>query len=333
MNAVAEDLSGFTFDECQGKHYREIFRFIKEKDPNSLYPRFVEDVIKTGEIMTLENHTMLINRHGVRIPIADTAAPIKDEKGEVFGCIVVIRDASRERQLELAKDEFISIVAHQLRSPLGSIRWNIEMILRQPNIPDKINNKIKRIYHGNQRLITLVNDLLNVSIIEQGMVKETPCPTDVLGIIRAAVLEMEAEAQKHKVVITIQSQEKHIPKIMIDPKRLREVIQNLLSNAIKYNVREGKVTVVVQHIAEFIKISVKDQGIGIPKKDQPRLFSKFYRADNAVRSDTTGSGLGLFVVKSYVERWGGNISFESSQNKGTTFHIELPVNIKYGLTT
>jgi len=333
MNAVAEDLSGFTFNEGRGKYYKEIFRFVKEKDPSSLYPSFIEDVIKTGAIKTLENHTMLINRQDIKIPVSDSAAPIKDEKGTVFGCIVVIRDASRERQLQQAKDEFISIVAHQLRSPLGSMRWNIEMILRQPNISDKINNKIKRIYQSNQRMITLVNDLLNVSIIEQGMIKETPRLTDVLKVLRSAVLEMETEAQKHKVSITIQSQEKHIPKIMIDPKRLREIIQNLLSNAIKYNVPGGKATFVVDHVGEFIKISVSDQGIGIPKKDQLRLFSKFYRADNAVQRDTTGSGLGLFVVKSYVEKWGGNISFESSENKGTTFHIELPINIKYELTT
>lgn len=330
MNAVAEDLTGFTFNESIGKYYKEIFRFVKEKDPSSLYPSFIEDVIKTGTIKTLENHTMLINRQGTKIPISDSAAPIKDEKGGISGCIIVIRNASRERQLDLAKDEFISIVAHQLRTPLGSMRWNIEMILRQPNISDKINNKIKRIYQSNQRLITLVNDLLNVSIIEQGMVKDTPHPTDVLEVIRSAVLEMEPEAQKHKVIITIQSQEKHIPKIMIDPKRLREVIQNLLSNAIKYNVPGGKTTFVVDHIGEFIKISVNDQGIGIPNKDQPLLFSKFYRAANAVQRDTSGSGLGLFVVKSYVERWGGNISFESSENKGTTFHIELPINIKLG---
>jgi PAS domain S-box-containing protein len=330
MNAVVEDLSGFTFNEGMGKYYKEIFKFVKEKDPTSLYPSFIEDVIKTGTTKTLENHTMLINRQGVKIPISDSAAPIKDEKGTIFGCIVVIHNASRERQLELAKDEFISIVAHQLRTPLGSMRWNIEMILRQPNISDKFNIKIKRIYQSNQRLITLVNDLLNVSIIEQGMVKETPHPTDVLEVIRSAVLEMETEAQKHNVSIAIKSQEKHIPKIMIDPKRLREVIQNLLSNAVKYNAPGGKTTFVVDHIAEFIKISVSDQGIGIPKKDQPRLFSKFYRADNAVRRDTTGSGLGLFVVKSYVERWGGNISFESIENKGTTFHIELPINIKRG---
>lgn len=329
MNAAAEDLSGFTFNEAKGKYYKEVFRFVKEKNPSSLYPSFIEDVIKTGEIITLENHTMLINRQGVKIPISDSAAPIKDESGGVSGCIVVIHNATRERQLEQAKDEFISIVAHQLRSPLGSIRWNIEMILRQPNIPDKFSNKIKRIYQSNQRLINLVNDLLNVSIIEQGMVKEIPRPTDVLKVLRSAVLEMETEAQKHKVVIAIQSQEKHIPKVMIDPKRLREVIQNLLSNAIKYNVSGGKTKFVVAHIGDNIKISVSDQGIGIPKEDQPRLFSKFYRADNAVRRDTTGSGLGLFVVKSYVERWGGNISFESTENKGTTFYIELPINIKY----
>ncbi len=329
MNAVAEKLSGFTFQESKGRNYGEIFRFLKENDPDSPYPPFIEDVIRTGEIKALQNHTLLINKKGEKISISDSAAPIRDDKDQTFGCIVVIRDASKERELERSKDEFISIAAHQLRTPLGSMRWNIETILNTQNKEDTTREKMIHIYQSNLRMTTLVNDLLNVSRIDQGIIKDIPELTDIAETIKIAINEMDAEMQKHNVSIDIKLPVELLPKIMIDPKLLQEVVQNLLSNAIKYSISGGKVTVAAISLADKITISVSDQGIGIPLADQPKVFSKFYRAQNALQVDTTGSGLGLFVVKAYVERWGGKVSFESVENKGTTFSIELPMDIKY----
>ena len=327
MNSVAEQLSGFSFREAQGKYYRDIFQFVQEKTPDSPYPLFVEEIIRTGTVRKLANHTLLVKKDQTKLPVSDSAAPIKDNKDNIFGCIVVIRDASREREVERIKDEFISIAAHQLRTPLGSMRWTIEMLRKYPETPQKVRDKIELINTSNKRMIILVNDLLNVSRIDQGRVQSEPQLTDICKIIKAAVLEIDAEAQKKKVTIDLRW-DNAIPKIMIDPKQFRDVIQNLLSNAIKYNVVGGKVVIVAMLVANYVRLSVADDGIGIPKENQLRMFSKFYRAANAAKSDTTGSGLGLFLVKSYVEKWGGTIRFQSVEGKGTTFYLELPFNVK-----
>jgi len=327
MNSVAEQLSGFSFGEALGKYYRDIFHFVQEKTPDSPYPLLAEEVIHTGIVKKLANHTILVKKDQTKLPISDSAAPIKDNKGNIFGCIVVIRDASREREVEHSKDEFISIAAHQLRTPLGSMRWIIEMLLTYSETPQKVRDKIELINKSNKRLIILVNDLLNVSRINQGKVQNEPQLTDICKVIKAAVLEIDAEAQKKKVAIDLRL-DNAIPKIMIDPRRFRDVIQNILSNAVEYNAVNGKATIVAMLVANYIRISVADEGIGIPKGDQQRVFSKFYRAANAAKSDTAGSGLGLFLVKSYVEEWGGSVRFQSVEGKGSTFYLELPVNVK-----
>lgn len=327
MNSVAEQLSGFSFREAQGKYYRDIFQFVQEKTPDSPYPLFVEEVVHTGTVKKLANHTILVKRDHSHLPISDSAAPIKDNNGNIFGCIVVIRDASREREVERSKDEFISIAAHQLRTPLGSMRWIIEMLLTYSETPQKVRDKIELINKSNKRMIILVNDLLNVSRIDQGKVQDEPQLTDICKVIKAAAAEIDAEAQKKKVAIDL-SLDNAIPKIMIDPKRFRDVIQNLLSNAVKYNVAGGKAVIIAIYAANYIRISVADDGIGIPKGDQQRVFSKFYRAANAAKSNTMGSGLGLFLVKSYVEKWGGTVRFQSVEGKGSTFYLELPANVK-----
>lgn len=324
MNSVAEHLSGFSFEEAKGKYYRDIFQFIHEKTPDAAYPLFVEDVIHTGVMKKLENHTILINKNQTKLPISDSAAPIRDNKKNIFGCIVVIRDASREREIERIKDEFILIAAHQLRTPLGSMRWTIEMLLTYKEISQKVREKVERIAKSNKRMMSLVNDLLHVAQIDQGKIQDEPEYTDVYAVINEKALEMEAEARSKNVTINI-SLEKNIPTIVIDKKRFRDIIQNLLSNAIKYNVVGGNVKLAAKFEGSTIHIWVTDNGIGIPKNDQERVFSKFYRAANATKSDTTGSGLGLFVVKSYVEEWGGKVHFESIQGKGSTFYIEIPV--------
>ncbi len=327
MNSVAEQLSGFSFGEARGKYYKDIFQFVQEKNPDSPYPLFVEEVVRTGTIKKLANHTILVKRDQTKLPISDSAAPILDNKGNVFGCIVVVRDASREREIERSKDEFISIAAHQLRTPLGSMRWIIEMVLKYPETPQKVRDKIELINKSNNRMTILVNDLLNVSRIDQGKVQNEPQLTDISEVIKAAAAEIDAEAQEKKIAIDLRLNNT-IPKIMIDPKRFRDVVQNLLSNAVKYNRVGGKAVIVAMLVANYIRISVSDDGIGIPKEDQERVFSKFYRAANAAESDTTGSGLGLFLVKSYVEEWGGAVRFQSIEGKGTTFYLELPVNAR-----
>lgn len=324
MNPVAQKLSGFSFQEAYGKPYQGIFRFEKEKNPEDPYPDFVGEVVRTGATKELANHTLLVKKDGTKLPISDSAAPIKDSRGNIFGCIVVVRDASRERALEQAKDEFISIAAHQLRTPLGSMSWTMEMLLSKPDLAPDSREKISKIYNSNKRLTYLVNDLLNVSRIDQGKMLNDPKLIDVVSIIRTIMQELDEEAHRHRVSLELKINSPDIPQVSLDPMRFSEVIQNLLSNAIKYNIENGRVVIMLHNLGDHLNISVADTGIGIPKEGQGRVFSKFYRAENATKSDTTGSGLGLFVVKAYVEGWGGQIRFVSEEGKGTTFSIDIP---------
>jgi len=182
---------------------------------------------------------------------------------------------------------------------------------------------LTRIYNSNKRLTSLVNDLLNVSRIDQGKMQNEPKLIDVVATIRAVMQDLEDEAHRHRVALVLKV-DSLIPQISADPLRFREMIQNLLSNAVKYNVENGKVVITIKVLGDSINFTVADTGIGIPKADQGRVFSKFYRAENATKSDTTGSGLGLFVAKAYIEGWGGQIRFVSKEGKGSTFSIDIP---------
>lgn len=228
-------------------------------------------------------------------------------------------------EFDRLKSEFISIAAHQLRTPLGSMRWNMEILLSDKKLSQNSKEKIKRIYNRNKEMIELVNDLLTVSRIEQGRVHGNNQATNILDVVNNMVFEMQSEAQDRGITIEVIEKET-LPIILIDVQHLKDVIQNLLSNAVKYSNRGGRVKVELSLIDNmYVQISIADTGIGIPKKDQTKIFSKFFRGENAVRSDTQGSGLGLFVVKSYIDECSGRISFESEEGKGTTFYINLPI--------
>lgn len=157
---------------------------------------------------------------------------------------------------------------------------------------------------------------------------DEPKLTDIVQIIKDSIKEIQQIADKKSVAINILLEKDVIFQTMIDSKRLREVIENLLSNAVKYNLEFGKIIVEIKKLDEHLEIKVKDTGMGIPQQDQARVYSKFFRAANAVHSETEGTGLGLFVVKLYVEEWGGKVSFTSAEEKGTTFVITLPLKEK-----
>lgn len=326
MNKIAEELSGYTFVEAKGKYYSQIFRFILEETPTIPYMPFVEKVIKNGIIQELKSHTLIARRDGTKIPISDSAAPIMDRDGNITGCVVVFRDATQERELERAKDTFISIAAHQLRTPLGSIRWNIEMLLGgdMGELTPELKETLQYVYENDKRLITLVNDLLNVSRIDQKRIPYEASVVNIIEVINDTIRELDAEAGKKNVRITFDTTGNSSLNLTLDKKRFREVIENLTSNAVKYSKPQCEVKITITSVQDSIQITVADQGIGIPDKDKSNIFSKFFRAENALKSETEGTGLGLFVVKSFVENLGGTVWFESIENKGTTFFIKLP---------
>ncbi|MFA5076439.1 MAG: HAMP domain-containing sensor histidine kinase [Patescibacteria group bacterium] len=229
--------------------------------------------------------------------------------------------------VEQIKENFLIITAHQLKTPLNIIKINLQMILRGEL--GSLNQQVKRtlldVFHINHKVIELVSDFLNASEIETGRIRSHARPVNISKIFHNVIDELDILAHKKKLKINLHTKPSHLPQVMVNSHRLREIIYNLISNAIKYNRANGRVEVTVKKLKNKIHISVADTGIGISAKDQKRLFSKFFRGQNAIRIETQGSGLGLYIVKSYVESLGGKIWFKSKDNIGSTFYVEIPL--------
>ena len=179
-------------------------------------------------------------------------------------------------------------------------------------------------------MITLINDLLNVTRIEEGRYLYRPVLTDIESLVQFVINTLRDQIKKKEIKFEYKKPKKKLPKVMLDVEKMRLAIQNLLDNAIRYTRPEGRVTVSLRHVKKEIELSVKVTGIGIPKDQQERVFIKFFRGANAIRLETEGSGLGLFIVKNIIEAHGGKIWFESEEGKGTTFYFTIPVKEKFG---
>ncbi|MCK5027916.1 MAG: HAMP domain-containing histidine kinase, partial [Candidatus Pacebacteria bacterium] len=238
----------------------------------------------------------------------------------------------REKMISKMKSEFISIAAHQLRTPLSAIRWTVDMILNgdMGKINSDVKENLERTYQSNVKLINLMNALLSVSRIEDGRFLCDLKEMSIEKLLRDIVGYSNELALERKVKIKLNIEEEEFPKIKIDVEKLDLALQNLFNNAIKYSHPSSEVDVVLKRIKEdendLIQIEVQDSGIGISKEDQKRLFTKFFRAGDAVKFQSDGTGLGLFITKNIIEAHGGKIWFESDKDKGTTFFVRLPVN-------
>ncbi|HEX9805104.1 MAG TPA: HAMP domain-containing sensor histidine kinase, partial [Candidatus Dojkabacteria bacterium] len=175
----------------------------------------------------------------------------------------------------------------------------------------------------NERLLVLVRDLLSVSKIDEGRVRDDPIMVNLIELLKEVIKEMKVLAIEKNIAIDFKASN-GIPNILIDAMRFQEVVKNLISNSIKYNSKNGKVLVKLRAKNKKITIDIIDDGIGISKEDKKKLFTKFFRAENAIKNDPEGSGLGLYVAKQYVELWKGKITVKSKEAVGSTFSIILP---------
>lgn len=334
INKAAADMLGWTVDEAVGKAVNVVAPILNEieKVPDHFEEKeeSVLSFISTGIRSTTTYY--LVRKDKTRFPASITSSSVM-LGSEIIGAVIVFRDVTAEKESERAKSDFIAIASHQLRTPLGSMKWNLEMLKNGDfgGLTPDARLIIDQVLQSSVRMVSLVNDLLSVSRIEQGRVYDQPVETDVVEVLNDAITEMLALAKQKEVTISLALPPDKVPLVVLDHKRFREVVQNLLSNAVKYNQPKGKVDVKLDKTDKLITIHFADTGIGIPKPMQNRMFSKFFRADNAIAQDTEGTGLGLYVVKSYVESWGGKISFENrTDGPGTIFHLELPLSPKRG---
>lgn len=228
--------------------------------------------------------------------------------------------------LDKMKSEIISVVAHQLRTPLAAIKWTLKILLDEDvgTVSPAQKELLTKGFDSNERMINLVNDMLAVDKLESGKLKYSFVPVQFENLVQEMIGTLLPLATQKNIRVEFVTPEQPLPKIRIDPEKMRDVLQNLIDNAIKYSKDNTTITVGVEMKEKELHFWVRDTGIGIPEEEKDKIFSRFFRAENAVHTQTDGSGLGLFIALSVVRRHGGNISFESTLNQGSTFHVLLP---------
>ena len=251
---------------------------------------------------------------------------LESEKKKI-GSIIVVHDITREKYIERLKSEFVSLAAHQLRTPLSEIKWSLGMFLDGDfgKLAKRQKSILAATFQSNEQLIALVNDLLNVSRIEEGKYIFKFSPVHMQDLVRKEWTSYQGTARAKKITFLFKEPSEPLPKIFGDEEKIRLVLQNLIDNAIRYTPSKGVVEIFLGASERDITLEIKDTGIGIPEQEKSKIFQKFSRASNAMELDTTGSGLGLFIAKNIVEAHRGKIWFDSKENGGTSFHMILPI--------
>lgn len=256
------------------------------------------------------------------------SAPVNDSQGGNLGHMKIFYDMTREKIVDKLKSEFISIAAHQLRTPLASVKWIFKMLLDGDAGAVNAEQKdlLDRGYVSNERVIRLVNDLLNVTRIEEGKYGFEFSPVDFSSVLQAVLANTEKAVAENRIILDINRPEIW-PVMQLDQEKIVIALTSILDNAIKYSLKGSKIKVSINVAGEFLEFVAEDQGVGIPESDQARLFTKFYRGANVVRMQTEGNGLGLFIVKNIIDQHNGTIAIESRESKGTRVRVLLPLGI------
>ncbi len=321
-NRAVRKITGYNLDQVIGQKAGVLWG---GKMDTAFYTQMWKQIKEKKK--TFEGQLTNVRKNGQEYIAEVSISPLLGEDGEVEFFVGIERDVTHDVEVDRMKTEFISIVSHQMRTPLSAIKWFIEMLMstdsgglnkEQYEMADNINK-------SNERMIQLVNGLLNVLRIESGRMIIDPEPTQLKDLVDEIVGQLAQRIKKRKQVLTLEI-EPRLPKINVDPKMIVQIYSNLLTNAVKYTPDGGTITVRLHKTDKYIVSEVSDTGYGIAKKDQDKIFGKFFRASNILLHDTEGNGLGLYLVKSIVELSGGSISFTSEENKGTTFRFTLPLS-------
>lgn len=342
VNKSYEDMTGYKADQLLGKHWDravdlkyESGRSIPKEESVigkvfDYQKRFVTSPVITPSLRYYLGHIS-----GRRIPVQITASPVK-VGNRVTEVICIFRDISKEMEIEKSKTEFVAVASHQLRTPLSTVNWYTEMLLTGDvgKLTDKQTDYLKEIYRGNQRMIDLVNALLNVSRLEIGAFIVDPKMIDLRDVMKDVLNELEPEIREKGITLE-ETYSSRLPLVQADRSLARIIFQNLLSNAVKYSRGKVEISMRLQKGAslremsdkdsEAVLIKIHDNGIGIPVSQQDQVFTKLFRADNARLRVQEGTGLGLYIVKSIIDQTGGRIWFESVENKETAFYIFVPI--------
>lgn len=324
VNPAAQYLLGYSEAELLGEWFpKKIIAVTLEDAPINLIDRPITKAFLTGK--PISDKLYYRRKNGQKLPVAVNISPILLE-GKPLGAIEVFRDITLEQEVDRMKSEFISLASHQLRTPLSAIKTYTHMLfdgyMGELNTAQK--NSLNTIIGASNRMNELISTLLNITRMESGTIAVTLKPVRLDVIAEDVVKELDLTAGTKAIKLAVAATPKSGITVTTDGLIVKEVLTNLVSNAIKYTPERGSVQVRLRARPKNVVVEVKDSGWGIPKFSQDQIFSKFFRAQNIVKRETTGTGLGLYLVKGLVDALGGRIWFNSEEGKGTSFLFSLP---------
>ena len=273
-------------------------------------------------LKSIRDVVMRVGKGDLSLRIKKTGAREIEELQSAFNAMIIRVERAQEM-----KTEFVSLAAHQLRTPLTAIKWSTRMVIDGDAGPvnEEQQELLKKASESTDRMIRLINDLLNVARIEEGRYLHKPTLAKIDDIVKGMVESYQDMAKQNGVFLELGIIKDKIPQVIIDAEKIKLVVQSLVENALRYTKKGGKIIVRVLHDTKEVRISVKDTGIGIPKEENPRIFEKFFRAKNAKEMDSNGSGLGLYLASNIVKAHEGKMWFESKEGEGATFTFSLPI--------
>ena len=338
LNAIAESLTGWSAKEAEDRPCAEVFRIVNEETRLPVESP-VDKVLATGAIVGLANHTLLIRRDGSELPIDDSGAPIRESDGTVRGVVLIFRDftAHKEFQLRLvrakeeieasskAKDKFLAVLSHELRTPLTPVLATLSSWESTNALPATLRSDLQRLRRNVELEARLIDDLLDLTRIENGKLSLEKEPVDVHDLIHgaAALFREEVKARGLRVYCQLDAKNSWLE---ADPARIQQILLNLIGNAVKFSRERGTLEIITSNPqGTELNISITDDGIGMPEELIARLFQRFEQGDIPPEIKFRGLGLGLSIAKALVEAHGGVLRAESKgPGCGSTFTISFP---------
>lgn len=349
LNPIAERLLGSAFADCRGKRHADYFKMLSYPDDAEM-PSPVEQVLSTGEIVTLANHADLVSKDGRRYHIAVSAAPILAGSGEIAGAILVFRDVTEEynlkeklrttadqlrealalaQQASEAKGVFLSQMSHEIRTPLNAMIGYLNIARESGGDRAKIGDCLDKGISASTHLLSIINSILDISAIEKGKLKIANEDFDFKHLLTGVVSMFYAQAENKNIRFELSLQDLTEEWLVGDSVRVNQVLLNLLSNAMKFTPSGGSITLIVKQIGIIqnrvqLMLRVIDTGCGMSEEFSSRVFRPFEQQDASTVRKYGGTGLGLSITKNLVTLMGGTIEVESQENVGTTFTVHLP---------
>ena len=324
INPTAQSILGYSEDEALGQWFPKLCTAYDDSgDAIPLIDRPVTRAFVTGNIISEKIHYK--TKAGDLIPVSMTISPIM-VNDQPAGCIEIFRDISREYEIDKMKSDFISLASHQLRTPLSAIKTYSHMLSDgfMGQLNPRQNKSLKTIIAATNRMNETISTLLNITRIESGSIVVAKKPVAINQVIEEVIADHQLTVTDKHLSIKFSPAKDNI-KIISDSVVLKEIIGNLVSNAIKYTPNGGQISVKLSTKDKTLIVAVSDTGLGIPESYKDSVFTKFFRGENVIRQETSGTGLGLYLVKGLVNELGGDVWFESAEGKGSTFYLSLPL--------